>query len=318
MAFCMFCGRKLEEGEICNCQSNVAEQSQIQNEEHSSGEQQQFDGNQQMNMQYNGQQMNQPNNGPQMNQPYNGQQINQQQYQERFNQAKEVSGAYLQKLSGALIGILKKPSEEGKRFVASEDRKLSCGFLVMQAILSSIFFLIVFRKINSVVKTAGSYLGDIDGKYLINMPKAFVLTVIGSILLSLAIAALLYLGVKIMKGTATFWNMLCAVAVRSVGTSLFVLAGILVAFLNLTWGIVIFILSALVGLIFMIVAFQGGEMADQNKQVYIICGVAILSIVIFVILCRIGIPMYIPSGLKDGYEQLLNRLSDLDSLSGWY
>ncbi|MDD6207232.1 MAG: hypothetical protein PUB10_01770 [Clostridiales bacterium] len=322
MAFCMFCGKKLEDGEICDCQNQGTNQ-QVNDQPVNM----QYSGqpvndqpvnsqpvtNQQMNMQYNNQQMNMQYSG----QPMNNQQMDPQQYQEKFNQAKEASGAYLQKLCGALLGIIKKPSEMGKQFVEAEDRKLAVGFLVMQAVLSSLFFLILFRKINSAVESAVSYLGDVDSKYLINMPKAFVLTMVGSLALSFAIAGLLYVGAKISKGTATFWNMVCAVSVRAVGTSIFVAAAILVAFLNLTWGIVIFALSALSGLIFLTNALSGSELMDENIMVYIICAVAILSIVVFAILCRILVPMYIPSGLTEAYEELLDQLKDLDSLSDW-
>lgn len=286
MAFCVYCGKQLEEGEICNCQSNGT----------AAGNQQSVEQNQQ-------------NNGQ-----YQAPQVNYQEYQAKFNQAKEVSGMYLQRLWAALLGILKSPSEEGKRFAASGDKKLAIGFFALQAILSGIFSMIICSKLNGGMTA----FGEVDKEYLFSLPKALLLTIIGSMILSFVTAGLLYAGVKIFKGTTTFWNMSCVVAVRSVGISIIVLLSIIVTLLNVSWGIVIFVFAALAGLVFLVPVVQGGATLDENKQVYMIGLIVILSLIVFCILFKVGGPMYVPSGLKDSYSDLMSGLNKLDSLSSLF
>lgn len=323
MAFCMYCGKQLEDGEICSCQSvgnsmetptEIPAEIPTENPIETAGvqlEKQQPFG--QANMQQGTQQSFNPQ-GVQ----FAGQQINQQQYQEKFNQAKEVSGAYLQQLWGALFGMLKKPVEEGKRFAALGDKKLAIGFFAIQAILSGIFSMVIFGKVNAVEKAASSFMGKVDSKYLFSLPKALLLTIIGSMILSFVVAGLLYVGVKILKGDTTFWKMACVAAVGSVGISIFLLLSIIVTFLNVTWGISIFALSSLVGLIFMIPVIQSAAALSENAQVYMISAVAILSIVAYFILFKIGMPMYVPAGLKDSYKSVIKSLGNLGSFSGIY
>lgn len=319
MAFCMYCGKQLEDGEICSCQSGgnsmeIPTENPTEIPMQTAGirldKQQPFE---QPNMQQGTQQ-----SFSQQGVQFAGQQINQQQYQEKFNQAKEVSGAYLQQLWGALLGMLKRPAEEGKRFAALGDKKLAIGFFAIQAILSGIFSMVIFGKVNAVEKAAASFMGKVDSKYLFSLPKAFLLTIIGSMLLSFAVAGLLYAGVKILKGSTTFWKMACVAAAGSAGISILLLVSIIITFLNVTWGISIFALSSLVGLIFMIPVLQSGAALSENAQVYMISAVAILSIVAYFILFKVGMPLYVPSGLKDSYKDIMESLGNLGSFSGIY
>lgn len=290
MAFCMYCGKQLEEGEICNCQSNGA----AVGTEGMSFEKQQFA---EQNQQVNGQ--------------YQAPQVNYQEYQEKFNQAKEVSGMYLQQLWAALLGILKSPVSEGKRFAASGDKKLAIGFFSIQAILSGIFSMIICSKINSGMKA----FGEVDSEYLFSLPKALLITIIGSMILSFVTAGLLFAGVKIFKGTTTFWNMSCVAAVRSIGISIIVLLSIIVTLLNVSWGIVIFVFAALAGLVFLVPVIQGGATLDENKQVYMVGLIVILSLIVFCILFKLGAPMYVPSSMKDDFADVMDSLNKLNSLS---
>lgn len=336
MAYCVYCGKKLEEGEICNCrnlqnnqnfqgsqttqsnQSNQSSQSSqntqngqnnqsFQNNQNSHGYQNfQNDQTAQGNANMNGNWQAQNQNG--YNQAY---QENAQQYQESFNQAKQVSGLYLQQLFGAFIGIFKRPVEEGRTFAASGNAQLGIGFLAIQAILSSFFALIICTKVNNIGRMATSYFGGSSDFF--SYPKVLLLSIVGSLIISFAFAGLLYVGVLLFRGKTTFGKIICVVAVRSVGISLFIALSVIVGFLNIGWGILIFILSWVVGLIFMIPVIQGGVEFNSNRLPYMIILIALLSIVVFFIWCRISLPMY-ASELVDQVENVIDNIGDLDNL----
>lgn len=272
MAYCIYCGKKLEDGEVCNCRN-------IQNNQGS------------------------------YNQTF---QADTQQYQNNFNQAKEVSGIYLQQLFGAFMGIFKKPVTQGKIFVSSGNVQLGVGFLAIQAILSSLFALAVCNKINSLGKMAVSLLNGSNGN-IISYPKSFLLTIAGSLAMSFALAGLLYIGITLFKGKTAFGQVICAVAVRSVGVSIFIVLSIIVVFLNIGVGFAIFILSWIVGLVFMIPVIQAGAEFNSNGVPYMTTIVASLSIVVFFVWSRISLPMY-ASELVEEIGTSLKNLGNLNSL----
>ena len=274
MSFCIYCGKKLEEGEVCGCRSQEATiENQAAEATVSQGQQTQEQSSVPVETVVGTQ------NQGQTNQQFQEQSA--QQFQQQTSQAVEKSSAYLRQLVGSLLKVLKKPVEAGKKFAASADKKIAIGFIVIQAFLSGVFVMILCNKINGVAKAAGSFIGDVDSRYLFSLPKVLLLTVIGSVLLSFAMAALLFAGVKLLKGNTTFWHMVCVASVRSVGKSIFSALAVIISFLNLTWGIGIFILSALIGWIFMIPVMQSAAALSENKQVYMIGAVIILNFVVF-------------------------------------
>ena len=303
MAFCIYCGKKLEEGEVCDCRKkteitgNQAAEANLSQEQQAAVQ----DGTP---------------SGVQPDIQYQGQPS--QQYQIQTKQAVEKSSAYLRQLSNSLLGIIKKPAEEGKKFVASGDKKLAIGFLVIQALLSGIFVMLLCNKVNNVARAAGSIVRDIESKYLFSLPKVLMITLIGSLILSFAMAVLLLAGVKLLKGNTTFWHMACVAAVRSIGKSIFILLAVVMSFLNVAWGIGSFVLSALIGWLFMIPVIQSGATLNENKQVYMVGAVIILSFVAFYVLATVGFPMYIPDSLKGDFQDLIGQLSNLKSYNGLY
>ena len=327
MAFCVYCGRKLEEGEVCNCR-NVQMRQGVQGSQN-------VQAGQGVQSSQNSEGMEaapQPGVGQTFGQNQGGynqaSQINMQSYEDNFNQVREVSGIYLKRLFGAFTGVLKKPAQCGKEFVASGETTLGIGFFAVQAILSGLFALIICSKLNSVLNVAAAWLEDESAKDLFSYPKAFLLTVLGSMIISFVIAGLLYLGIKIFKGRTTFGHMVCVVAVRAVGVCIFLMLSIVVTYLNVGWGILIFMVSWLVGLIFMIPVVQYGVDVDTNWLPYIAIIVALLSIVVFCVWTRISFPIYVSelqeqidmyvSELQEQIEYFLNGLESLEDLGSLF
>lgn len=224
-------------------------------------------------------------------------------WSQNFEQTKEVSGIYLKRLITILNNILKDPVENGRKFVTGGERKLCIGFLAVQAALSSVFTLILAKEINGVIKQ----IAEISISYL----KVFLITAIGSMVVSFAIAGLLYLVAALFKEKMSFGKALNIIAVRSVGVDIILVLSIVVACLNLSYGIVIFALAWLGGLVFMLPAIQSEGEVNANRTPYIAIIVTALSFVVYYLWIKTSLPMYVPSELKEWMEQILDGLGKL-------
>lgn len=228
-------------------------------------------------------------------------------WQPNFEQTKEISGIYLKRLFFTLVSVLKEPVKSGRKYVTCGERNLLIGFLVMQAVLSAVFTLIPANEINSVIE-----------KYeeiSISIPKVFLITAIGSMAVSFAIAGLIYLIATLFKEKMSFRKALHIIAVRSVGVDIILALSIIVAYFNPFYGMVIFALSWLGGLAFMIPVIRSENVYNVDRTPYIAIIVTFLSFVVFCVWIRVSIPMYVPSELKETVKEtldMLNKLKDVD------
>lgn len=206
MAFCMYCGKKLEEGEVCNCnETQVENVTDVQQEDVTvipsaetgqlnqgmSFEQAQQGYQQDVQPQQGYQQSVQPQQGYQQDvqsqQSYQ-QNMSQQAYQQnpqmqqmyqqnsqQFNEMKEKSTMYVKELLNSWICILKQPVVMGRQFVTTGSNSLAIGLIAIQAILTAIFGCVLAGKFNGAIKSTvvssavGSYL-DL-GSYAAELDK---------------------------------------------------------------------------------------------------------------------------------------------------
>lgn len=292
MAFCMYCGKQLEDGKTCDCPESVAEKkggvstgvNDINN-----ATLPKVEGN-----------ANQMNNQSQqgINPTYN-------KGNEQFEQMKQKSGAFLKDALEAWISILKAPVTAGKQIIELNKYQTGIGLIVFQALLTGIFGILLCSTVNDVL-SIGSYLGTSD--ISINLFSAFLLTVIGSLLMSAARVGLLLGGAKLFKGTENWHNLVCICGVRAVGVSIVQLVSIVVYFINPAYGILFFVFSSVIGLIFSLPRILEYTGVSEDKGIYMVIGVIILLFIVLYILYKIGLPMYVPKELKknlDGISDIL-------------
>lgn len=117
MAFCRYCGRKLEDGEVCTCQQ--AQQNQAQAQQQAAPQQA----------------APQPGAAPAVS-----------------AQGKQVMDALLKDL----VGLVKAPATTAPGYVRRGDVTVSVIFLLLQGICSAIFALFCIGKINSLIALGGS------------------------------------------------------------------------------------------------------------------------------------------------------------------
>ena len=292
MAFCMYCGKQIEEGEKCNCPESLAEKGK----DTSIG---MNDTNMATSMEspQNLNQMNTPNQ-PGMNPMYSNNNA-------QFEQMKQKSGAFLKDAFESWISILKAPVTAGKQMVQVKKFQSGIGLIGFQALLTGIFGILLCSAANDVL-SIGSYFRS--SGVSINLFLAFLLTVIGSLLMSAARVGLLFGGVKIFKGTADWQNLVCICGVRAVGVSLIQFVSIVVYFLNPFYGIMFFAFASVAGFVFALPCILEYTGVAIDKSVYMMIAITILSFVVLYILYQIGLPMYVPKGMKDSFKNISDVL----------
>lgn len=291
MAFCMYCGKQIKEGETCNCPESLAKKitdiptgMNDMDNTISKNDLQNFN---QLNSQ----------NQPEMNAMYSNSNA-------QFEQMKQKSSVLIKDVFESWVSILKAPITNGKQMVQAKRFQTGIGLLVVQALLTGIFGILLCSGVNDIL-SIGSYFHSSD--ISINLFLAFLLTIIGSLLMSAARVGLLLGGIKIFKGTADWQNLVCICGVRAVGVSLIQLVSIVVYFLNPFYGIVFFVFASVVGVIFSLPCVLEYTGVSNDKSIYMITVIVILLFVVLYILYQIGLPMYVPKGMKDSF----NNISDI-------
>ncbi len=245
--FCSNCGRPLQEGEVCTCQTQSGQPNQGQ----PYGQQ--------------GQPYGQPNQGQfygQQGQPYG-----QPQPQPQAPKQPGAAGIYIKELWGSIVGAYKKPAETLSGMTVNPKAPVLWGLLGIQAILFSLIFLFMGLKMNGLT---GGYIT------LINTPLAFFMALIlGAAILAVWGAVAMAFAKAVAKKPMTYSQGLGAAAAKAVAqmpftvvTALFVL--ILPVSSGFAMGLIMFIYSAgtLLSYFFIPVSMEAFLAEDKNKRVW--------------------------------------------------
>lgn len=278
MAFCKFCGKPLEEGEVCNCGG-----AQAQN---------QMNGQQMSGEQMNAQQMNGQFNTAQMQQKAN----------EYMQQGMEAAGNAWKNL----LGIFKSPAQEGRMYVAKADMTVSMIIIALQAVIAGIFGFICLSRVNAALSSALSLFSA--SKYKVSTVKGFFITLIFSVVLSAVFALIFFAAGKIVKTEIDIKKALAITSVRSAAVIPFMLAGCVLLYLNPMAAFIVFYLGNILAICFVYAATTG--ICEENKLSYMIAAVVIVFIIVSLIVMSKAVALYMPSGMKglSGLSSILNML----------
>lgn len=287
MAFCKFCGKQLQEGEVCSCQVNAQQPTGTVNTAAPV----------------------QPAAPAQPNpaQPTDSTPVQPNPAQPTGNTPvqpsvtitlpnKDAVSNVAKKVVSTITNVLKHPSTEGKAFVASGDKNTAIGIIVIQAIISSIFSMIVIGKINSLLGFAGSYMSE----YKFSGVKAFFVTLLFSLIFSVIMAALLYVVAIILKLATNLNQILATVAVRSIALLPVIVLACIFFFINVGVGFALFYGSILLAMIFLLEAVKGIPNMQDNKASYAVFGVIVVFIILFMLIgTKVALNMYLPKSVRD-------------------
>lgn len=297
MKFCSVCGRQLMEGEICNC-------------------------DQQMNQQYQQYTTDMYNDNTYNNQYANG---NPQAYgytQGYDTQAMAQAGKQLASgVFNQIVSLLKSPVSAGKEFVQSGSTAAAFIMISLQGILSGIFALIMCMKVqglfNQLINLATRYSADISEimqmKTYLKMPvfKAFIMTAIISVVLTLILTAI-FMGANAIAGSGLkFTQTLSLVSLRSIMSSIMIILGCLISLFNVYAGIAVFCMGNVAGFILVAVVWSQINPMSADKQIYLVIAVYVIFTVVFALFMKFCWTIYLPDALKLAIDQMKSSMKGM-------
>ena len=272
--FCKFCGKELQDGEVCGCagsqQAAAAQAQQTSGAAQAATDQMsgQADAAGAQGTQFNTAQMQQKAN-------------------EYMQQGMEAAGNAWKNL----LGIFKSPAQEGRAYVAESDMTVSLILIVLQAVIAGLFGLICTTRINAAFSGITSYFSS--NKYQVSNAKGFFVTLIFSVVLSAVFALIFFAAGKIVKADIDYKKALAITSVRSAAVIPFMLA--------------VFYLGNILAICFVYAAMTG--ICEENKLSYMIAVSVIVFAVVAVVIMSKAVGLYVPSGIKS-----LSSLSSLMSM----
>ena len=306
--FCTRCGRPLEEGEVCNCGQEAAQQqaapqpevAQQQVAPQPEAVQQQAAPQpeavqQQAAPQF--QQQTQQQAAPQFQQQ--AQQQGYAQNSQQFQQTQQAVTGFLGKMFGSFLNIIKHPVTGGRDVILAGGVAVGSALMVLQGILTAIFAAIGANKAFGDMVGVVSYFSSDDVK--IPYVKIIFLTLILSVILSFVLALLLFLGNLIMKNTVSFTQMIGAASLRSSVVIITNILAIIVCLINPVGGMLVFAIGNIWGFFVILQAMPIATEAMRNK----------LPLVMILVYFVFMLANYFC--VKQGYTGLLG---DMGSLSG--
>ena len=296
--FCTKCGRPLQEGEICNCQTVVNNtmppETQMEQNAESSQKGEVTAGGQQSDSQQAQEQANyqyQPRQSAPSAQP-------------------SQAGAFFQRLFSNILLLLKEPATMGKEFVKSADIMMALSFIVIQGLLSGLFGLVVESKVSSYISSMLGWASELFGTSSMEMPyaKAFFGTVAISVILTVILAALLWAVNMIFKNQVSFQEMLCEAAMRSICIIPVAIIAVILLLLNPVIGIVVFFSANIWGIV---VISQINPVRDESRNNFIPLALYLAFFVFMLISCYLMykcVGMYIPEELGTSISEIISYM----------
>lgn len=283
MAFCRYCGKPLNEGEVCNCPGNMAAQQAAANQQ--AGVNQQMNAAQQAGV-------NQQMNTAQPNGQFNAEQM-QQKANEYMQQGMAVAGNAWKNL----LGIFKAPAQSGRQYVAKADMVVSLVLIALQAVVAGLFGLICIIKLNSAISSVTSLFSySVSKVYKLSGVKGFFITLLFSIIFSALFALIFFVAGKIVKSDISFNKALAITSIRSAAVIPFMLAGCIIGLMNIGLGMGIFYLGNVLAICFIYAAMTG--LCEENKLSYVVVAATLVFLIITVLIMGKAVMLYMPAGAK--------------------
>lgn len=295
--FCTKCGRPLQEGEICNCQTVVNNTMPSESQMEQNAELSQKD----------------EVAGRQQSDSQQAQEEANYQYQPRQSassaQPSQV-GAFFQRLFSNILLLLKEPVTMGREFVKSADITMALSFVVIQGLLSGLFGLVVESKVSSYISSMLGWAGELLGTSSMEMPyaKVFFGTVAISVILTVILAALLWAVNMIFKNQVSFQEMLCEAAMRSICIIPVAIIAVILLLLNPAIGIVVFFSANIWGIV---VISQINPVRDESRNNFIPLALYLAFFVFMLISCYLMykcVGMYIPEELGASVSEIISYM----------
>ena len=196
----------------------------------------------------------------------------------------------------SILGVLARPVTGGSAFVQGGNKIVALILMGIQAVFSCIFSLVMIGKINSLINLATLGSGTFPKFSGI---KAFFVTLLFSVIFSALMTGLIFVVTKITKITASLDQVLALSSVRSIAAIPMSVLAIILGFINPAIGFAMFFGSILLTALFLAGAIKGLENAQDDKAIYAVFGVIVVFVILFLLIgLRLALGMYVPSELN--------------------
>ena len=335
MAFCTKCGRELTPGQVCVCQRNYAENGRTgqsvgtQSAMGNAGRQNTDNMIQQgvgRATSQSAENMAQQNMRRAVSQ--DAENITQQNVKRTISQnagavqpgvqsavnIKEQSASLVSNVIEVFLAVLKAPVSAGRKVVIEGRVAIGVSLIILQAFFTGLFGVIMISKINELIAGAAGSASDSLLEYAsvslvkLSYVRGFLISVLGSAALSFLVALIAMLLMMLFRGKTTYTSMLLATGIRCVGMIPVTVLAILVSILHVGWGIVIFMVSAIIGYIFMGRVLTAGSVFVENKVPYVLFLLVILTVVVQYFMISKIWPLYMPDVLRASYYDFLREM----------
>ncbi len=227
---------------------------------------------------------------------------------------KEQSTFLISNVIEAFFAILKAPVSVGRKVVIEGKIAIGVSLIILQAIFTGLFGVIMISKINELIAGAAgsgsSSLLEYASVSLVKLSylRGFLISVLASAAFSFLVALIAMLLLMLFRGKTTYTNMLLASGIRCAGMIPVTVLAILVSILHVGWGIAIFMVSAVIGYIFMGRVLTAGSSFVENKVPYVLFLLVILTIVVQYFMISKIWPLYLPDVLRASYYDFLREM----------
>ncbi|MDO5293604.1 MAG: YIP1 family protein, partial [bacterium] len=266
----------------------------------------------------------QPQQGQQFQQAPGGGQtyMGNQFYNEQYQKMKQKSSTYISTLVQTFLSIFRYPYNKGKEYVSGANEKLAIGFIAVHAIFSGLFSLVIARQINYTFDQLSNALSSqsswsnsssllsgsksVSNVMEVSYAKFFFIVLIFSALFSFILAGLLFVANKVLKGNASFKEILCLTSIRSVVISPFILVSLLLAFLSPMLGAYLFIGCEILAMFYVYAATPVNDPNAKERLPIVMFVVVLLFVIISFIIMKNAVVLLLPDKLKDAMDQISN------------
>lgn len=261
MAFCKYCGRKLEDGEVCHCKDEVNTSAEAAA----------------------------PSVEATATTTETAAAAATSTFESKFEALKSAPATQQAKEFGTAawkqyLLLLKAPATNAASYIRSANIANAIAFMVMHALCSSIFALICVSKINSFIGIGGSYTAALK----LSGAGAFFQTLLYSLILAVALAGLFLGAAKLMHTEMRFQEALCIASMRSVISIPVVLVSCILMFINIPIGTVCFyLLGTLAGVVFLMAATNTINGLSADRKVYFNLAVILIFVVVSLVFANL-------------------------------
>lgn len=302
MKYCKYCGKPLAEGELCDCEAARAERNEnVTSSTNTQNQTEAFESN------------------PSNEQASSSENINHTTNTEKVssNDDEQVTinidvGSFKTAVNNGL-NAFKNPYSYGSKYIKSLNYKNSILIMVISALVTALFALIVCTKLNSSVNRGLIGLGGLIGESVpaysynaISTGKAFFLSILYSLIVSLLLACSYFLSYKIFKVRTNFEDSMALAALRATYTIPVKLVAAVLALLALPLGVLVFFMSSLLISSLISASIFSEKNVSNDKAARASMLIRFLFVIIFFAVARRGAPNFLNSELINGIKNSLN------------